>query len=174
MNGCKQEGGAEMDRWRDWLKESYGKKLSRLHAWNAWVVLLLAVTGVVLYVPTIRGDLGALRVVLKQAHIVLGIASIVLIALYLPLIPKHWKQLKTRLKQRWNLAVVLFLLIGWGLQDLFCGSSTTCLQCGVMFRWCCMTCSHGSESHTPCIILFHGAVGSKRCGLRNRRQPDNC
>ncbi|MCU6790683.1 molybdopterin-dependent oxidoreductase [Paenibacillus sp. WQ 127069] len=107
-----------MDKWRDWLKESYGKKLSRLHAWNAWVVLLLAVTGVVLYVPTIRGDLGALRVVLKQAHIVLGIASIVLIALYLPLIPKHWKQLKTRLKQRWNLVVVLFLLIGWGITGL--------------------------------------------------------
>ncbi|SFM14673.1 Oxidoreductase molybdopterin binding domain-containing protein [Paenibacillus sp. 1_12] len=107
-----------MDRWRDWLKESYGKKLSKLHAWNAWVVLLLAVTGVVLFVPSIRGDLGALRVVLKQVHIVLGIASIVLIALYVPLIAKHWKQLKTRLKQRWNLAIVLFLLIGWGITGL--------------------------------------------------------
>jgi sulfoxide reductase catalytic subunit YedY len=112
------KGGTDMDRVREWLKESYGKKLLKLHKWNAWVVLLLAITGVILYVPSIRGDLGAFRVFLKQAHIVLGILSVVLIALYLPLIPKHWKQLKTKLKQRWNLGVVLFLLVGWSLTGL--------------------------------------------------------
>jgi sulfoxide reductase catalytic subunit YedY len=107
-----------MDKLRDWLKEPYGKKLSKLHKWNAWVVLLLAVTGVVLFVPSIRGDLGAFRVFLKQVHIVLGIVSVILIALYLPLIPKHWKQLKTKLKQRWNLGIVLFLLVGWSITGL--------------------------------------------------------
>jgi sulfoxide reductase catalytic subunit YedY len=107
-----------MDSLRDWLKESYGKKLSKLHAWNAWLVLLLTVTGIILFIPTIRGDLGAFRVFLKQAHIVLGIVSIIVIALYLPLIPKHWRQLRSKLQQRWNLGIVLVLLAGWSLTGL--------------------------------------------------------
>jgi sulfoxide reductase catalytic subunit YedY len=107
-----------MDSRRGWLKESYGKKLSKLHAWNAWIVLLLAVTGVILFIPSIRGDLGAFRVFLKQAHIVLGIVSILVIALYLPLIPKHWKQLKNMVARRWNLGFVLALLAGWSITGL--------------------------------------------------------
>ncbi|TDF91867.1 molybdopterin-dependent oxidoreductase [Paenibacillus piri] len=107
-----------MESWRGWLKEPYGKKLSKLHAWNAWIVVLLAVTGIILYIPSIRGDLGALRVVMKQAHIVLGFVSIAVIAMYVPLIPKHWKQIRGRLNQRWNLVVVLALLAGWSLTGL--------------------------------------------------------
>jgi sulfoxide reductase catalytic subunit YedY len=107
-----------MDSWRSWLKESYGKKLTKLHVWNAWLVLVLTVSGLVLFIPSIRGDLGAFRVFLKQAHIYIGIVSIIVIALYIPLIPKHWKQIRSKLNQRWNLGIVLFLLIGWSLTGL--------------------------------------------------------
>jgi DMSO/TMAO reductase YedYZ molybdopterin-dependent catalytic subunit len=107
-----------MDSWRGWLKESYGKKLSKLHAWNAWIVVLLAVTGIILYIPSIRGDLGAFRVFMKQAHIVLGFVSILVIALYVPLIPKHWRQIRSKLNQRWNLIIVLTLLAGWSITGL--------------------------------------------------------
>ncbi|WP_248928247.1 molybdopterin-dependent oxidoreductase [Paenibacillus hamazuiensis] len=103
---------------RSWLKQPYGKKLAKLHGWNAWIVLLLAVTGIILWIPSIRGDLGVIRVILKWLHIALGIASIVLIGLYMPLIPKHWKQLRDKLAQRWNLAVVLALLAGWSLSGI--------------------------------------------------------
>ncbi|OXM83362.1 molybdopterin-dependent oxidoreductase [Paenibacillus rigui] len=104
-----------MDSWRSWLKEPYGKKLAKLHAWNAWLVLALAVTGLILFVPSIRGDLGAARVILKQAHIYIGIVSIAVLALYLPVLPRHWKQIQGKLNQRWNLSGVLFLLAGWSI-----------------------------------------------------------
>lgn len=107
-----------MDSWRSWLKESYGKKLSKLHAWNAWVLLVLTVTGIVLFVPFLRGEMGGFRVLLKQAHIYIGLVSVVLVALYLPLLPKHWKQLRQRPNQRWNLAIVLFILAGWILSGI--------------------------------------------------------
>ncbi|MCR8633254.1 molybdopterin-dependent oxidoreductase [Paenibacillus radicis (ex Xue et al. 2023)] len=107
-----------MDSWRGWLKESYGKKLSKLHAWNAWIIVLLAVTGIILYIPSIRGDLGAFRVFMKQAHIVIGFLSILVIAMYVPLIPKHWKQIRNKLNQRWNLIIVLGLLVGWSVTGL--------------------------------------------------------
>ncbi|WP_282939856.1 molybdopterin-dependent oxidoreductase [Paenibacillus sp. RC67] len=107
-----------MDAWRSWLKESYGKTLKRLHAWNAWLIVLLAITGVVLYVPSIRGDLGAFRVFLKQAHSVLGIASILVIASYIRYIPKHWKQIRQKVNQRWNLVIVLLLLTGWSVSGI--------------------------------------------------------
>ncbi|TBL67909.1 molybdopterin-dependent oxidoreductase [Paenibacillus thalictri] len=103
---------------RGWLKQTFGKKLLKLHAWNAWLVLLLAVSGIILWVPSIRGDLGAFRVMLKWLHIVLGLVSIGAIALYIPLIAKHWRQIKSRLIQRWNLVIVLIMLAGWSLTGL--------------------------------------------------------
>lgn len=107
-----------MDAWRSWLKESFGKTLKRLHAWNAWLVALLAVTGVVLYIPGIRGDLGAFRVFLKQAHSILGIISILVIAYYIRYIPKHWRQIQQKIHQRWNLVIVLLLLAGWSVSGV--------------------------------------------------------
>jgi sulfoxide reductase catalytic subunit YedY len=103
---------------KGWFRESYGKKLVKLHRYNAWIVLALAVSGIILWVPSIRGDLGAWRVALKWLHIIVGIVSIVLIALYVPLISKHWKQIRQKAAQRWNLGIVLALLIGWSLSGL--------------------------------------------------------
>lgn len=95
-----------------------GKKLNRIHAWNAWIVLALAVSGIVLYLPSLRGATAFLRVSLKQGHIVLGVVSIVLLLLYLPFLKKHAKQLRGKPAQTSNLAIVLFLLVGWSVSGV--------------------------------------------------------
>ncbi|MEI7026598.1 molybdopterin-dependent oxidoreductase [Paenibacillus sp. y28] len=106
-----------MNRVGAWLKEPLGKALKRLHAWNGWLVLLLACTGLLLYWPWLRGDLAGLnvRVGLKQLHVILGLLSAVVLVLYLPRVRKHLKQLRGPAKrgQRWNLGLVLTLLAGW-------------------------------------------------------------
>lgn len=104
-----------MERKNNWLSAGFGKKLNRLHAWNAWVTLVLALTGIVLSIGWIRGDLGAVRVMLKQGHIWIGVFSILLLALYVPLLPKHLGQLRKRRKagQQGNLAGVLVFTAGW-------------------------------------------------------------
>ncbi|MDD9271156.1 molybdopterin-dependent oxidoreductase [Paenibacillus sp. GCM10023248] len=102
-----------MESKRGWLKQSFGKRLNRIHSWNAWVLLALTVTGIILSVGAIRGDLGGVRVTIKQLHIYLGAASILLIALYAPMLRKHWHQIRNKRNQRANLVFVLALLIGW-------------------------------------------------------------
>lgn len=102
-----------MNQERKRRNASLGKRLVRLHSWNGWLVLLLAVTGIVLSVPALRGALGFVRVGLKEAHIILGLVSTVVVALYVPAMRKHLKQLRGRPRQQWNLAIVLALLAGW-------------------------------------------------------------
>lgn len=102
-----------MESKRGWLKQSFGKRLNAIHSWNAWILVLLTVTGIVLSIGAIRGELGALRVTLKQLHIYLGVASVILMILYAPMIRKHWRQIRARRNQRANLVFVLALLIGW-------------------------------------------------------------
>jgi sulfoxide reductase catalytic subunit YedY len=114
----KADRGGTMDSPRVWLKQTLGKKLNRIHAWNAWVVMLLAITGVILSIGAIRGELGALRVMLKQIHIWVGFVSIALILYYAPMIRKHWKQLRMKLHQRVNLLFVLLLLTGLSVSGL--------------------------------------------------------
>ncbi|NEW09844.1 molybdopterin-dependent oxidoreductase [Paenibacillus sp. SYP-B3998] len=103
-----------MNSKRGWLKQSFGKRLNRIHSWNAWILLLLTATGIVLSFGAIRGDLGIFRVSLKQLHIYLGVASVLLIILYTPMIRKHWHQIRGSGNQRANLVFVLALLLGWG------------------------------------------------------------
>lgn len=102
-----------MDQDRKRRNGALGKKLLRLHAWNGWLVLVLAITGIVLFVPSLRGEFSIVRVGLKQAHIVLGILSAVVVLLYIPAIGRHLKQLRGKTRQQWNLAIVLALLAGW-------------------------------------------------------------
>lgn len=94
-------------------KYSFGKKLTLLHRWNVWVVLVLALTGIVLSIGTIRGDLGEGRVWLKQLHIIVGVLSAALLALYAPNLLRHLKQIRGMRDRQFNLAVVIVLLIGW-------------------------------------------------------------
>ncbi|MBP1931939.1 molybdopterin-dependent oxidoreductase [Ammoniphilus resinae] len=104
--------------WRKWLTKGFGKKLKLLHAWNAWTILLLAVTGIVLYIPSLRGTIAFARVVLKEVHIVLGIGSILLLLLYLPMMGKHLNQLAGKKAQHMNLWLVLFFIVGWTISGL--------------------------------------------------------
>ncbi|MBD2845532.1 molybdopterin-dependent oxidoreductase [Paenibacillus sp. IB182496] len=107
-----------MNEWLKRLRKGYGKKLVALHTWNGWIVVLLALSGLVLLGGYWRGVLGEGRVWLKWIHIVIGIVSILPIAYYLALAGKHWKQLRGKPWQKFNVYVVLFLLVGWLLSGL--------------------------------------------------------
>ncbi|RTE11312.1 molybdopterin-dependent oxidoreductase [Paenibacillus whitsoniae] len=107
-----------MDGKRSWLKQSFGKRLTAIHSWNAWILLALTVTGIVLSIGAIRGELGGFRVTLKQLHIYLGLASILLMLLYAPMLRKHWRQIRARRGQRANLVFVLALLAGWAASGI--------------------------------------------------------
>ncbi|WP_438445058.1 molybdopterin-dependent oxidoreductase [Gorillibacterium sp. sgz5001074] len=91
----------------------WGLKLRKLHAANAWILLLLAVSGIVLYLPPMRALLGEGRVWLKQLHIAAGLVSLAVVVLYLPYLRQHLRQLSGRRTRQGNLAVVLALLAGW-------------------------------------------------------------
>ncbi|MUT65964.1 molybdopterin-dependent oxidoreductase [Paenibacillus sp. NEAU-GSW1] len=107
-----------MSGWLARLRKGYGKKLITLHAWNGWIVVILAVSGLVLLGGFWRGVLGEGRVWLKGLHIVVGIASIAPVLYYLLLAGKHWKQLREKPWQRFNVLVVLGLLVGWFLSGM--------------------------------------------------------
>jgi sulfoxide reductase catalytic subunit YedY len=80
--------------------------------------LFLAVTGILLYLPGLRGTLAPYRVSLKQFHIFLGVLSVILLLLYIPLIVKHVRQISSKRKQIFNLWIVLMLLIGWSISGI--------------------------------------------------------
>lgn len=107
-----------MGEWLTRLRKGYGKKLVALHAWNGWIVVMLAVTGLVLLGGFWRGVLGEGRVWLKWLHIAVGAASIVPILYYLALAGKHWKALKGKPWQKFNVYVVLGFLLGWFLSGV--------------------------------------------------------
>lgn len=95
------------------LRKGYGKKLRLLHTWNGWLVAFLALSGLILVGGFWRGFLGEGRVWIKWLHIVVGIVSILPVIYYLLLAKKHWRQLKEKPWQRFNVLAVLFLLLGW-------------------------------------------------------------
>lgn len=131
-----------MAKGQGWLG-SYGQTLKKLHAWNAWIVLALAVTGIVLYLPELRGATASFRVLLKNVHIGLGVLSIVILLLYVPLIVKHTGQLMGKWLQLSNLYFVLLLLVGWSITGIFLTFereipalwSTTSLWLHDLFTW---------------------------------------
>jgi DMSO/TMAO reductase YedYZ molybdopterin-dependent catalytic subunit len=107
-----------MSGWLASLRKGFGKKLVSLHTWNGWIVVILAITGLILVGGFWRGILGEGRVWIKWLHIVVGIASILPVMYYLLLAGKHWKQLRDKPAQRANVLVVLGLLLGWFLSGV--------------------------------------------------------
>lgn len=95
------------------LRKGYGKKLVSIHMWNAWLVLVLAVSGLLLVGGFWRELLGEGRVWLKWAHIAFGLMLLVPVIYYLLLAAKHWKRLKGKNGQKANVVFVLVLLAGW-------------------------------------------------------------
>lgn len=99
--------------WLAHLQRGYGRKLHALHGWNGWITALLAVTGLLLAAGFWRGVLGEGRVWIKWAHIGIGLLSLLPVLYYLALAAKHWKQLRGKPWQRFNVLTVLALLLGW-------------------------------------------------------------
>lgn len=95
------------------LRKGFGRKLAILHMWNGWIVVILALSGVMLVMNYWRGVLGEGRVWLKELHIIVGLLSLVPVVFYLLLAAKHWKQLRGKPWQKFNVFVVLGLLVGW-------------------------------------------------------------
>lgn len=102
-----------MGGWLSQLRKGYGRKLVTLHAWNGWIVVLLALTGLILVGGFWRGVLGEGRVWIKWCHTAVGVMSIMPVLYYLLLAGKHWRQLRERPWQRFNVIMVLGLLLGW-------------------------------------------------------------
>lgn len=95
------------------IRKGYGKKLVSIHMWNAWLVLFLALSGLMLVGGFWREILGEGRVWLKWGHIVFGVALLIPVVYYLLLAAKHWKRLKGKTGQKANVIFVLTLLTGW-------------------------------------------------------------
>jgi len=89
------------------------KKLKRLHKWNAWLVILLAVSGVLIFVPAFRTALPQIRLWTKELHIILGVISLIPVLLYVPSALRHIKHIRRNRGQLWNLFIVLFVMAGW-------------------------------------------------------------
>ncbi|GIO12844.1 hypothetical protein J19TS2_23990 [Cohnella xylanilytica] len=102
----------------DRKKPGFGKQLADLHRWNAWLVVALAASGLLLSWGAARGWLGEGRAWVKQLHIYLGLVTAILLVLYAPLARKHLKQLRNRPRQRGNLVFVFALLAGWLLSGI--------------------------------------------------------
>ncbi|WP_458124258.1 molybdopterin-dependent oxidoreductase [Paenibacillus sp. Z3-2] len=107
-----------MNEWLKNVRKGYGKKLVSIHAWNAWIVVILAISGLMLVGGFWREILGIGRVWLKWLHIVVGLAMLAPVVYYLILAGKHWKQLRNRPWQRVNTIIVLALLVGWLLSGI--------------------------------------------------------
>lgn len=118
------------------------RRLERLHTWNAWLLLFLALSGIVLYLPGLRAPLAPARVPLKWAHILAGIAAFALLLAYIVHLPRHWRQLGRQIGKRLNAALMVGLLLGWAvsglvvMQDrLFLGWTHTALFWHDLFSW---------------------------------------
>ncbi|MBY0206815.1 molybdopterin-dependent oxidoreductase [Paenibacillus cucumis (ex Kampfer et al. 2016)] len=107
-----------MKQWLKMMRKGYGKKLVSIHAWNAWIVVILAITGLILIGGFWRETLGIGRVWLKWLHIAVGIAMLLPVVYYLFLASKHWKQLRNKPWQKANTIIVFALLIGWLLSGI--------------------------------------------------------
>lgn len=101
-------------------KHRNGKVLAKLHAWNAWALVVLALTGIALFIPAVRGDMAgiSIRPAIKTVHIGAGIVSILLLLGYLPYLSRHVRQIRKRKPQLFNLALVLLLITGWAASGL--------------------------------------------------------
>ncbi|MEX1028870.1 MAG: molybdopterin-dependent oxidoreductase [Paenibacillaceae bacterium] len=101
-----------------WLSMKYAQKLKKLHAWNGWLVLLLTITGILLFLPAFRLAFPQTRVWTKELHIYLGLVSLLPLLMYTPMIVKHMKQIRGRSGQKWNLRIVLIIIVSWAVSGL--------------------------------------------------------
>lgn len=89
------------------------EQLRLVHNYNAWIVVFTAATGVLLFMPQLRGVLSPVRVSILRIHVISGLAMIPLLVLYVPFFKGHWERLSGRFDRRLYLALVILVLLGW-------------------------------------------------------------
>ncbi|RLQ93864.1 oxidoreductase [Falsibacillus albus] len=90
---------------------NFGKRLIRLHHSNAILFLVLTLTGFILFSTTFRSVFPAIRVMIRDVHIWIGVVLCLPFLFYLPKMVKHLNTLKKRKNNRINLYLVLTILI---------------------------------------------------------------
>ena len=88
-------------------------RLKRLHHLNGYATLFLFISGILLFIPSLRGPLAPYRVMLKDAHIWIGFATVAFLLLYFRYFAFHYKVIKKQQGKKRNLAMVIGLIIGW-------------------------------------------------------------
>ncbi|WP_257352263.1 molybdopterin-dependent oxidoreductase [Pseudalkalibacillus decolorationis] len=94
------------------------KRLKRIHTYNGWIVVFLMISGILLFLPSLRGLLAPIRVGLKQVHIGVGIVSILVLILYIPYFQKHWKRIRKQQGKRINLMTILLFIFVWSVSGI--------------------------------------------------------
>jgi hypothetical protein len=94
------------------------QRLVRLHRYNGWNLLLLMITGIMLFTPAVRVYLAPVRVGIKLLHVGAGVASLLLLAIYLGDAAAHWLKLGKRIGQRLNVLLMCALLLAWGASGI--------------------------------------------------------
>lgn len=90
---------------------NFGKKLIRLHHFNAILFFLLSLTGLLLFSSSFRSTFPSLRVQLKDLHIWLGVISCLPLMVYFPKMKKHVQTLSKKRNNRINLKLIIAVLM---------------------------------------------------------------
>jgi sulfoxide reductase catalytic subunit YedY len=92
-------------------KLNFGKRLIRLHHFNALLFLFVSATGFILFSTTFRSIFPSVRVMIKDIHIWIGVILCLPLLFYLPKMKKHLKTLQKRENNRRNLFFIFTILL---------------------------------------------------------------
>ncbi|MCA1032949.1 molybdopterin-dependent oxidoreductase [Bacillus timonensis] len=88
-------------------------KLKNVHSSNGWLVLLLFVTGLILFLPSLRGVFADFRTSFKNLHILFGVLFTLLFVSYNPLMKSHWKIIRKFKSKQANLIFIFSISLLW-------------------------------------------------------------
>ncbi|HEY2421942.1 MAG TPA: molybdopterin-dependent oxidoreductase [Neobacillus sp.] len=89
---------------------NFGKRLIRLHHLNAMLFLVISATGFILFSTTFRSIFPAIRVLIRDIHIWIGVILCLPLLFYLPKMKRHLKTLQKKETNRYNLFFILTIL----------------------------------------------------------------
>ncbi len=98
---------------------NFGKRLIRLHHFNALFFLVLSLTGFILFSSSFRAHFPNVRVLFKNTHVWIGIFSCLPLLFYFPKMKKHIFTLRQKKYHRINLYTVLTVLFALIISGLF-------------------------------------------------------
>ncbi|WP_433747018.1 molybdopterin-dependent oxidoreductase [Falsibacillus pallidus] len=90
---------------------NFGKRLARLHHSNAILFFVLTLSGFILFSTSFRSLFPAVRVMVRDVHIWIGFVLCLPLLYYLPKMAKHLNTLRKRKQNRYNLYLVLSILL---------------------------------------------------------------